>query len=103
MYLGYPEPPETGNTVSPVSVGGLSYAYNLKYKFNFWQPKFSENFSSIFIAHSFGNGKNTEVSHSESIYVLSWIYEGKNLVYDVIEVLNKQCLYDWYMMSNYRN
>ncbi|XP_060569304.1 uncharacterized protein LOC132727745 isoform X3 [Ruditapes philippinarum] len=75
MYLGYPEPPETGNTVGPVSVGGLSYAYELRYKFNFWQPKFSENLSSIFIAESFGDGKNTEVSHSESVYILSWIYE----------------------------
>ena len=77
MYLGYPEPPETGNTVSPVSVGGLSFVYKLKKKFYFWQPKFTENFSSVFIADSFGNGKNTEVSHSESIYILSWIYEGE--------------------------
>jgi hypothetical protein len=76
MYLGYPEPPETGNTVSPVSVGGLSYAYELGYIFNFWQPKFVHKFSAIFIAESFGDGKNAEVSHSESVYILSLIFEG---------------------------
>ncbi|XP_060569308.1 uncharacterized protein LOC132727747 isoform X2 [Ruditapes philippinarum] len=77
MYLGYPEPTATGNTASPISVGGLSYmlTYDYRYKLNFWQPKFSENFSSIFIAESFGNGKNTEVSHSESVYILGWVFE----------------------------
>ncbi|XP_053376343.1 uncharacterized protein LOC128547456 isoform X2 [Mercenaria mercenaria] len=76
MHLGYPAPSEAGNTIKYATVGGLSYTYETKYnKFNFWQPKYFDNESTIFIAESFGYGTNSEISHSESVYIQSWIYE----------------------------
>ncbi|XP_045172150.2 uncharacterized protein LOC123534127 [Mercenaria mercenaria] len=75
MHLGYLAPSEAGNSLKHTTVGGLSYTYKTEYMFNFLQPKRFVNKSTIFIAESFGDGTNSEMSNSESVYIQSFIYE----------------------------
>ncbi|XP_053376340.1 uncharacterized protein LOC123534398 isoform X2 [Mercenaria mercenaria] len=75
FHLGYPAPLEVGNSLKHTTVGGLSYTYETKSKFNFFRSKYFGNKSIIFIATSFGDGTNSEMSNSESVYIQSFIYQ----------------------------